>query len=98
MREEGQHMHDPPPLLALDAEIPRREWGWANEGEIGDPTTCHRGAPACVRFDDLVDRDELIEQDRRLAVKGGLDIDDGVDLTAAQRCDDCLRLPVSCVE
>ncbi len=83
-------MQHPAAALAGDAEVAGRQRARADEVEVGisDAAAGHRRAPAGVGLHDLIDRDQLFQQDRRLAVADGIDRLDGVDRAAGQRRDD----------
>jgi hypothetical protein len=82
---EGEHPEQAPALLALDAERPGRQRARADQVELGDAAAGHGRPPAAVGLDDLVDRDQVLEQDRRLPVAGGVELGGGVDRAAGER-------------
>ena len=82
---EGQHPQHAPALLAGDAERPGRQRAGADQVEVGDAAAGHGLPPAAVGLDDLVDRDQVLEHDRRLPMAGGVEHDRGVDRSTGER-------------
>jgi len=77
---------------------PGRQRAGADQVEVGDAAAGHGLPPAAVALDDLVDRDQILEHDRRLPVAGGVDHDRGVDRSTGERGHDVGRVAGGGVE
>jgi hypothetical protein len=95
---EGQHPQHAPALLARHAERPGRQRARTDQVEVGDAAARHGRPPAAVALDDLVDRFQVLEHDRRLPVAGGVERGGGVDGVAGQRRHHIRRGPAGRVE
>jgi hypothetical protein len=66
MLHERQHPQHAPALLAGEAERPGRQRAGTDQVELGDAAAGHGRPPAAVGLDDLVDRDQVLEQAKRV--------------------------------
>ena len=76
MSQERQHPQHPATGLAIDAERARRQRTRPHETHISDAAVGHRGDPARIGLDDLVDEHELLEEDRRMPVDQRIELAD----------------------
>src|SRR6266540_240853 len=95
---ERQHPQHAPARLARQPERPRRERARPDQVEVGDAPARHRRPPARVALDDLVDRFQVPEHDRRLPIAGRVERDQGVHGFPGERGHHVARSPRGLLE